>query len=726
MFQFQCVTWKLEKALANFPHDDFDITEEVKEQVDLVTAQLRRATEKYGGPLNSILLHRAFSQPLDKEVDPFQPSIIDHEVSRKVEGLDEVCETKESPIRDSSTLSEICVPKGLDCARNNSLPCKNREENKKPDNLVIPDDFLCPISLELMRDPVIVATGQTYERSYIQRWIDCGNRTCPKTQQKLHHLTLTPNYVLRSLISQWCLKHKVLHPTPPDPHTDDLFSIFQTLVHRISSSSPEECRKALSEIRSFSKTNTDNRILLAEAGAIPILVNLLSSDNSQIQENAVTCILNLSIYENNKRLIMLANAIPSIVQLLRSGKSMEARENAAATLFSLSFADENKIIIGASGAISALVNLLEKGSSRGKKDAATALFNLCIYHGNKGRAVRAGIINGLMKMLTGSCMVDEALAILSVLAGHPEAKMGIVKANMMPVLVSLLRTGLPRGKENAAAVLFSLCKRDSANLACLSRLGGMVALMELEENGTERAKRKALSLLEDLRRFQKRSELRIDLRLSGLPQSQTDVTTVRTDFTSGTPTFLSGSNSGPYTTDSIFYSPTPVRVTNRHRELEKLTSSWAEFNSTILTRRRVRSTSKQSTSSHRDTDTTDLSHWGPNSPSGRPHEMTPNTDMGSDFIDLTSQSTDKIADFIGCLTTDFMKAKSTSYQNIVDLNISARHKPDFIFYNQPTSVVEADPTSTSLADLKLGPTSPLPTSTPTVNPNLLFLTSPQN
>lgn len=32
-------------------------------------------------------------------------------------------------------------------------------------NLVIPDDFRCPISLELMKDPVIVSTGQV--RSYI-------------------------------------------------------------------------------------------------------------------------------------------------------------------------------------------------------------------------------------------------------------------------------------------------------------------------------------------------------------------------------------------------------------------------------------------------------------------------------------------------------------------------------------------------------------------------------
>ncbi|CAJ2645268.1 unnamed protein product [Trifolium pratense] len=33
---------------------------------------------------------------------------------------------------------------------------------------IIPDDFRCPISLELMKDPVIVSTGQTYERCWSQ------------------------------------------------------------------------------------------------------------------------------------------------------------------------------------------------------------------------------------------------------------------------------------------------------------------------------------------------------------------------------------------------------------------------------------------------------------------------------------------------------------------------------------------------------------------------------
>ncbi|KAK1390052.1 RING-type E3 ubiquitin transferase [Heracleum sosnowskyi] len=508
-FQFQCLTWKLERALTNFPYDQLEISEEVKEQVDLVRGQLRRATERYGDSLTSNRLSRALSQPLDKELDTLQAQnrligslhvestgSINHGGSEKVDivsttnsskdyGSDQMIHRLERR-GSSSASSDICVLNNVDTTQTENSSEKNSEENTKTSSPVIPDDFLCPISLEVMRDPVIVATGQTYERSYIQRWIDCGNTKCPKTQQKLQNLTLTPNYVLRSLITQCDVSREI--------------AAIESLVRKLSSRSIEDRRAAVSEIRSLSKRSTENRILIGEAGAIPILVSLLTSDDGITQKNSITSILNLSIYEHNKGLIMLAGAIPSIVQVLRAG-SMETKENAAATLFSLSLADENKIIIGASGAIPALVLLFQNGSSRGKKDAAAALFNLCIYQGNKGRAVRAGIIAALLKMLTDTsgCMVDEALTILSVLASHQEAKAAIVQASTIPALIDLLRTGLPRNKEHAAAILLSLCKRDTWNLACISRLGAVIPLTELVKSGTERAKRKATSLLEHLR-----------------------------------------------------------------------------------------------------------------------------------------------------------------------------------------------------------------------------------
>ncbi|XP_042487146.1 U-box domain-containing protein 10-like [Macadamia integrifolia] len=528
-FQFQCITWKLERALGNIPYGHFDISDEVQEQVGLVRAQLRRAAER-NGSLNSKIVSRALSEPLGKEtnipgsgnrvvgslhvenIGNVKPQeLVD--IAPKVNGkMGHNMEQKMHKLERSKRLSELFNE--ADSDKEDDMATKTSEETKKPDSVVIPDDFRCPISLELMRDPVIVATGQTYERSYIQRWIDCGNRTCPKTQQKLQNLTLTPNYVLRSLIAQWCVKNKIeMSMGSVNGRIRKSDGSFQNvggnkeainaLVRKLSSQSIEDLRSAATEIRSLSKRSTENRILIAEAGAIPLLVNLLTTEDVRTQENVVTSILNLSIYENNKPLIMLAGAVPSIIQVLRAG-SMEAKENAAATLFTLSLVDENKIIIGASGAIAALIELLLNGSSRGKKDAATALFNLCIHQGNKGRAVRSGIIVPLKRMLvdSSSCMVIEALTLLSVLVSHQDCKVAIAKTSIIPILIDLLRKGSPRNQENAAAILLSLCKKNAENLGCIARLAAYIPLIELAKSGTDRAKRKANSLLDDLRKSQ--------------------------------------------------------------------------------------------------------------------------------------------------------------------------------------------------------------------------------
>lgn len=68
----------------------------------------------------------------------------------------------------------------------------------------IPIDFLCPLSLELMSDPVIIASGKTYERTHIQHWLDQGNSTCPQTQEFLSDCNLVPNYIVKAMITNWC------------------------------------------------------------------------------------------------------------------------------------------------------------------------------------------------------------------------------------------------------------------------------------------------------------------------------------------------------------------------------------------------------------------------------------------------------------------------------------------------------------------------------------------
>jgi len=81
-----------------------------------------------------------------------------------------------------------------------------------------PHSFICSITGEVMKDPVISMDGHTYERVAIDTWFDSQtNRrsgfTSPKTNAPLPNRTLLPNYALREAIEEWALKSAaVVHP----------------------------------------------------------------------------------------------------------------------------------------------------------------------------------------------------------------------------------------------------------------------------------------------------------------------------------------------------------------------------------------------------------------------------------------------------------------------------------------------------------------------------------
>ncbi|XP_022755758.1 U-box domain-containing protein 13-like isoform X2 [Durio zibethinus] len=554
MQKFHEVTARLEQALSGISYENLDISDEVKEQVELVLAQFWRAKGRVEAPDVELYedLSSLYNKSNDAAADPdvlrklakklqlvgiaelTQESLALHEMVSASDGdPGETFEKMSNLLKKIKDFVQTENPNMDAPARVKNLPTSSSGQaatdgNHK--NPVIPDDFRCPISLELMKDPVIVSTGQTYERSCIEKWLEQGHGTCPKTQQTLSSPALTPNYVLRSLIAQWCEANGIEPPkrasSSRPSKTTSAFSPaertkIEILLCKLTSSNPEDQRVAAGEIRLLAKRNANNRVAIAEAGAIPLLVSLLLTSDSRTQEHAVTALLNLSIYEDNKRTIVSSGAVPGIVQVLKKG-SMEARENAAATLFSLSVVDENKVTIGASGAIPPLVTLLSEGTQRGKKDAATALFNLCIYQGNKGKAVRAGVVPTLMHLLTepGSGMVDEALAILAILASHPEGKSAIGAAEAVPILVDVIGNGSPRNRENAAAVLVHLCAGDQLHLAEAQELGVMGPLVDLLQNGTDRAKRKAAQLLERMSRLVEQQKLAQALAEAKAKQSQ--------------------------------------------------------------------------------------------------------------------------------------------------------------------------------------------------------------
>jgi hypothetical protein len=70
--------------------------------------------------------------------------------------------------------------------------------------MTTPSAFTCPITLDVMTDPVILLeTGQTYERSALEEWFSRGKRECPATGVSVVDTRVIPARSLKAAILEW-------------------------------------------------------------------------------------------------------------------------------------------------------------------------------------------------------------------------------------------------------------------------------------------------------------------------------------------------------------------------------------------------------------------------------------------------------------------------------------------------------------------------------------------
>lgn len=71
----------------------------------------------------------------------------------------------------------------------------------------IPQEFICPITLQMMNDPYIDEEGNSYELSAIRDWI-AQNRASPITRTPLDMRRMVPNRVLKTLIEDYRMRQE--------------------------------------------------------------------------------------------------------------------------------------------------------------------------------------------------------------------------------------------------------------------------------------------------------------------------------------------------------------------------------------------------------------------------------------------------------------------------------------------------------------------------------------
>ncbi|XP_016484421.2 E3 ubiquitin-protein ligase PUB23-like [Nicotiana tabacum] len=151
----------------------------------------------------------------------------------------------------------------------------------------VPDYFLCPISMQMMRDPVTTSTGITYDRENIEKWlIKFKNTTCPVTKQELLTIDLTPNHTLRRLIQSWCIMNSSNGVEPIPTPKPQVTKIHVLKLLKKAMESPEIQLSCLRKLRSIAHSSESNKKCLESVGVIDFLASIIKKKEVAFVEDS--------------------------------------------------------------------------------------------------------------------------------------------------------------------------------------------------------------------------------------------------------------------------------------------------------------------------------------------------------------------------------------------------------------------------------------------------------
>ncbi|KAG6522901.1 U-box domain-containing protein 28-like [Zingiber officinale] len=371
---------------------------------------------------------------------------------------------------------------------------RRREKGGRVEGLEVnlPSFFRCPISLEVMRSPVSLSTGVTYDRSSIQSWFDSGHRTCPATRLPLPSpVHLVPNLTLRRLIRLWSSSSPPLLPTTtpssdhPAPSVDD----FLLQIRSLSPFDPLPFLRHLSAFFSSSHDSDKNRLASSPFFA-PALVSFLA-DRAAGPEVSLLVIKILALvlgtghvgdrgreFAIEALLADLEGVVAALIESLRNnetevGSGIDGAKVLDSILSSSSCdGDKRSSIVENPDFFPDLVRLLVPRDDEGcggavNPEAADAGLR-CLLAAAKGRRARArmaraGAVPALTRILVAAevpaATAERALLAMEAAAGSGEGRAAIceeAESCVGAVMERLMKVG-SEGREAAVAVLWTAC-----------------------------------------------------------------------------------------------------------------------------------------------------------------------------------------------------------------------------------------------------------------------------
>ncbi|KAI3823372.1 hypothetical protein L1987_04807 [Smallanthus sonchifolius] len=338
----------------------------------------------------------------------------------------------------------------------------------------VPPFFVCPISLQIMKDPVTLATGITYDRDSIEKWLYTKkNNTCPVTKQVLLDIELTPNHTVRRLIQSWCTLNSLSgverFPTPRLPISkSEILKLLKDLKYP---SLQMKCLKRLKVIVLESETNKRS---MEAVGAVDYLVHVLNNHNnnsvtsSSPAEEAVSILYHMHLSQTRLQglFAIISDFVEALSRVMQHAASYETRTYALMLFKSMFEAAESTQVPQSLklGFFTELVKILtDQISQKATKSAVKLLINVCNSSGrNRIRAAEAGAVPVLIDMLLDSSdkrISEMVLMALDQLCQCAEGRYELLKhgAGLAVVSKRIFRVS-PVASDRAVRIVHSVAK----------------------------------------------------------------------------------------------------------------------------------------------------------------------------------------------------------------------------------------------------------------------------
>ncbi|KAL5754038.1 hypothetical protein ACOSP7_022258 [Xanthoceras sorbifolium] len=374
--------------------------------------------------------------------------------------------------------------------------------------ITVPSFFRCPISLDVMKSPVSLSTGVTYDRASIQRWLDSGNNTCPATMQVLQTKEFVPNRTLQRLIQIWSDSIHHHRPESPDESIHPVLSQDQVKdIVKVTDIKKEDFLSNLSMIVSFAKESDENKTFLAKLdGFVSMLVEILSNvKDVNILERVIRVLdLMLNKIDDQQQLTNLMlkscdqDCLNSLLLVLQKQESLDARIDSLKILEFIAIDAESKLKIAEKeGLLSEILKSVSWGSDRRLIDAGlSCLIAISMPKRVKLKLINQKIITEMKKLITDPnstvSVSEKALKVLEMLCSTKQGRSEICcDSGLAQAIVQKMLKVSGAATEHAVTILWSLCYlfRDQRAQEAVTSGNGLTKILLLMQSNCSPAVR---------------------------------------------------------------------------------------------------------------------------------------------------------------------------------------------------------------------------------------------